>query len=132
MNHRALIVEDDLSLKPLWEIIFKRRMENWKFDWAISSEEGRKFMRAKNEAHDQYGLIIVDLFLAGSETGFDFLASEEVRRSASPVVLVSGVEADLIKNNYKYILLDTPVLSKPLNVPKCERLLDQILSGASP
>ncbi len=128
MKNFALIIEDDLSLKPLWELILKRRVEEWDFDWAISSEEGRRLCLKSTSIGRPYSLVIVDLFLAGSETGLDFLSSSEALKTHAPIILVSAIEENRIKENYVDLVKNTPVLSKPLNIPKCERLLDQLFS----
>lgn len=130
-KNTVLVVEDDLSLKPLWELIFRRRMEDWSVDWAISSEEGRRLcLKALSEGHP-YALVVVDLFLAGSETGLDFIVSQEVIRIEAPVILVSAIEERRIKENFDEVVKNTPVISKPLSVPKCERVLDRIFSRVS-
>lgn len=127
-RNSALVIEDDLSLKPLWELIFRRRVEDWSVDWAISSEEGRRLcLKALSEGHP-YSIVVVDLFLAGSETGLDFISSNEVSRIEAPVILVSAIEERKIKENYDEVVRNTPVISKPLSVPKCERVLDRIFS----
>lgn len=128
MKNWALIIEDDLSLKPLWEMILKRRVEEWGFDWAISSEEGRRMCVTSMGNGRPYSLVVVDLFLAGSETGLDFLTSSEALTTHAPIVLVSAIDERKIKENYDELVRDTPVLSKPLNILKCERVLDEILS----
>lgn len=128
IKNSALVIEDDLSLKPLWEMIFRRRMEDWSVDWAISSEEGRRLCQKSIERGEPYSVVVVDLFLAGSETGLDFISSSEARDTHAAVILVSAIEERRIKDNFDEFVKNTPVLSKPLSVPKCERVLDKIFS----
>ena len=83
----VLIVEDDLSQQPLWQHIILRSCKEAKLTWAVSAEQALTIMKESNlssqlssnspEDKDiaKFDLIVVDLFLAGSQTGLDFLNS---------------------------------------------------------
>ncbi len=81
---RVLIVEDDLALQPFWTLIVKRCFDRVIMDWAVSSEHALQMVATLNKSGFGYDLIVVDLFLAGSDTGYEFLQSEEVAKIRRP------------------------------------------------
>jgi len=126
---RVLIVDDDLSQAPLWDIILARHSENAQVEWTVSSEEARRLIRETSEKNEnQFDLIVADLFLAGSDTGIEFLTCDEVKSLGAKTILVSAVEKNKLEDHCREVLPETKVITKPLNVVKCERALAQ-LSG---
>ena len=72
--------------------------------------------------------MVTDIFLAGSCTGLDLLTSASVVKSCCARMLVSAADETEIKNIYGGELdPKVKVLAKPLNVPKCERAVLEIL-----
>lgn len=121
---RVLIVEDDLALEPFWKIVLKRCFEKWTSDWAVSAEEAKRMMSQALHEGVPYSLVISDIFLAGSETGLDLIQDQEPR--APKFLLVSVAEAERVKDNVARF--DGAVLTKPLNLPKCERAIAQLFN----
>lgn len=119
---RMLVVEDDLALQPFWELFFRRTYGRFSLDWAISGEEARRLIHQAHEEKRPYTVIVTDLFLAGAETGLDLIESSEVKDSHATIILVSSIESEKIQHHYKQITGDHLVISKPLNLHKCERL----------
>ena len=125
---RILVVEDDLTLKPFWEVFFGRSLLRFHLDWAVSGEEARRLVADANQPNESgdrgtYDLIVADLFLSGAETGLDLLDSVEVKQSGASVVLVSAVKADRIRQSYEGLISSRVILSKPLKFATCERLM---------
>lgn len=120
---RVLVVEDDLALEPIWNIILARAFRGVRLDWAISSEEARKMIKAAGERREPYGLIVTDIFLSGAETGFDLLSSAEMNRTRAKVVLVSAAAEEKIKAHFGAAEKVETVLPKPLHVGDCARAL---------
>ncbi len=83
---RILIVEDDLSLRPLWESFFGTHYPKAWIDWAVSCEQAMVMILEKNKLRKKYHLIISDIFLAGSGTGIDLMKSKVVRDSGAKTV----------------------------------------------
>ena len=130
MGHKVkkvLVVEDDLSLQPIWQEIFRRCSPTIKLDWAVSCEAAQKMVNDSNELKTPFDLIVVDLFLAGSGTGLDLLHSEEVVKSHARTMLVSSAETGKIRDFYGDPLLATQIIAKPFSVKECERAIRKIL-----
>lgn len=120
---RVLIVDDDLSQIPLWKYIIGRSSEEAAISWAVSSEQAKIIMAQVKK----FDLIIVDLFLAGSETGLQFLESEEVKKSGADTILVSAANKETLQQHIQDRLENTKLIIKPLNVVTCERILHEII-----
>ncbi|AGH95649.1 response regulator [Pseudobdellovibrio exovorus] len=128
MVKRILVVEDDLSLKPLWESFFSRRSQQVQMDWVVSCEEARKIIKKANEEKNPFYLIITDIFLAGSGTGMELLRSPEVMNSQARTVLVSAADRYEILSKFGHLMPNTEVISKPLDFRKYEPILNHLLT----
>jgi DNA-binding NtrC family response regulator len=126
---KILIVEDDLSLRPLWEVFLSRRFENISIDWVVSCEEALKIVDSANKESKPFFLIITDIFLAGSGTGMELLASDAVAQSGAKTILVSAVDRDEIIEKFGHLLPHTEVMTKPIDFRKYERVIGNILNS---
>jgi len=126
---KVLIVEDDLSLQPLWLLIIAKCSVTAKVEWAVSSEQALALIR-KSETPTAYDLIIADLFLAGSDTGIELLNSKEVKLTGAKKILVSAATRDGLEYNFREYLRDTTIITKPLNVVDCERFINDLTAGS--
>ncbi len=117
MKLNVLIVEDDLNLKPIWEFTLKRISREAEIRWTVSVEEAKKILLL-NEKNKNINVIISDIFLAGSETGVDFLCSPEVIHSKAKTFLISSTNPEVVEKHYKDILPTTLFLSKPFDLKK--------------
>lgn len=136
----VLIVEDDLGQQPLWQHILSRSSKDVSITWAVSAEQALTILQESAIYEIKFDLIIVDLFLAGSETGLSFLTTDEVKQSKAQTILVSASSKDDLdgyiqkqlqkkKNNQiiNGVINVINVIAKPLNVVKCEKVLDELL-----
>ena len=126
---KILIVEDDLSLRPLWENFFRYRTHNVEVSWAVSCEGALKMVEMANKDQTPFFLIITDIFLAGSGTGMELLASEEVQKSEARTILVSVADRDDIIREYGHQIPKTQVISKPLDFKTYEPIINNILES---
>ena len=126
-NNKILIVEDDLSLRPFWTSILNQCGFAHQLDWAVSCEQAQKLLRHAQSVSDPYAMIITDIFLAGSDTGLDLLNSAEVLQSGAHKLLVSGADEKEIRESFTNLSQEVMVLSKPLTVVKCKRVLEKAL-----
>jgi response regulator of citrate/malate metabolism len=126
---RVLVVEDDLSLRPLWENFFRHRAESVELEWAVSCEEAVKMVRLANQQAWPFFLIITDIFLAGSGTGMELLSSDEVLNSKARTILVSVADRDEIIEKFRHLIPTTEVMSKPLDFKKYEPVINNILKA---
>jgi DNA-binding NtrC family response regulator len=127
-SKKILIVDDDLSLKPLWESIFSRKGDEYEIAWAVSCEEALKIVQKTNLNNDRFCLIISDLFLAGSGTGMELVGSDEVAESQAKTVLISVADRNEIIDKFGHMLPgDTQVISKPLNLNIYRSVIEALL-----
>ena len=129
----VLIVEDDLGQQPLWQHILSRSSQDTSITWAVSAEQALTILQKSAIYEITFDLIIVDLFLAGSETGLSFLNTDAVKQSKAQTILVSAAEKNDLDDYIQKQLRKTKnddiinVIAKPLNVVKCEKVLDELL-----
>ncbi len=131
VSHRILVIEDDLVWRPMWEAILRRQFVDYHLDWALSSEEAKIFVSKSIQHQFEYSFIVVDVMLAGAETGLDFLVFKKRYLPRTPLIVVSSFEEDNIRCRYFKLVEDVIVLTKPLNIPKCDRAFDKIFGAGT-
>jgi DNA-binding response OmpR family regulator len=123
----VLIVEDDLTLRPLWERAFKSKGLDIKVDWATSMEEAERLIRHRFKYKAPYQLVVADIFLEGQGSGIDLW--NRYGEEAMDFVFVSALPISkyefLMSLNYGCPLY----LKKPLSSKKCEEIADIISSS---
>ncbi|MBK7889354.1 MAG: response regulator [Bdellovibrionales bacterium] len=124
---RVLIVEDDLSQQAFWGAIVGKCLRQIEIDWAVSGEEAKRLIE-ESAKRRPYGLVISDLFLAGSETGFDLLELANQLRLNLLFVLVSAAEESRLFAKTQHIRIPHIVLSKPLKTQRCEQIISDFFS----
>ena len=118
---KVLVVEDDLSLRPFWSMTIRRAMQGSEIDWAVSAEEALRMLRL----NPPYALVITDIFLAGAGTGVDVLRSHLIDPRKTKRLLVSAANEKEIRGQIS--IEDAVILTKPLNLPKCERAIGEAM-----
>ncbi|MFN3454341.1 MAG: response regulator [Pseudobdellovibrio sp.] len=131
MGYKVLIIEDDLTYKPLWTEMLNNNIENApvQIHWAVSAEEANVQFVDSIKTRNPFDMIITDVFLAGSETGLDFV--EGLNRHniiAPPVILVSSADQqDVEEFCSSDKLCKVEVLSKPINPKEFKKILKKII-----
>lgn len=123
---RVLIVEDDLALQPFWSVVLKRCFSTWHSDWAVSGEQAENLISKSYTQNLPYQLIISDIFLAGSITGLD-LIKHRPQDCQTKFLLVSIADEVRVRSAVTQSRIPNVILTKPLNVPKCERAIFDLL-----
>jgi len=126
MKTQVLIVEDDLSQKPLWELILKRQFREFSLDWAVNFEEAKRLWQKSIASQISYDLVIADIFLAGPGTGIDLVELKKSLNLHVPFLLVTSVAESDIREAYPLLAEDATLLTKPLNIPRCDRTLEKL------
>ncbi len=127
--NKILIVEDDLSQKALWNHVVARMRTGATIEWGVSAEQAKKLIHQSQKSNAPFDLIIVDLFLAGSDTGLDFLKSKEVLSQKAKTILVSAADQFSLESHLKNQLGQTKLITKPLSLAKCERIIRELLDS---
>ncbi len=72
---RVLIVEDDVTMEPLWRYVIETALPGAEFEWVTSGEAAARRMRAGD-----LDLVISDIFLGGDLTGLDLWEISKIDR----------------------------------------------------
>ena len=122
----VLIVEDDLSLRPFWEHIFKSKVPEVEMEWATKMQDAEQLIRMRFIRGAPYDLVIADVFLEGQGTGIDLW--NRYGEEAKHFIFVSG---QLPKYAFLRALdFGCPqYLKKPFLVHECEEAVNAIFSN---
>lgn len=123
MKKRILIVEDDIALKPFWEHVLFRHYLNFQIDWCIDCESAVDAYLSSQASSFSYDLIVLDLFLSGSDTGLDFVSFLDCQFEKCPILLTSSVDQNRLMPIAKHQNLKIEVLTKPLNIHRLDNLI---------
>ena len=84
---RVLIVEDDDSMKTLWEAIIRSAAPQAIITALDSEEDASRLMSERANIRDNFDFVIADIFLAGQGTGVDLWHKN--RDNGTPFVFAS-------------------------------------------
>ena len=68
---RVLIVEDDITMQPLWKYVIEISAPGASIKWVTTEEGAEKIIAHRLHMSEEFDLIIADIFLSGSRTGID-------------------------------------------------------------
>lgn len=129
MIYRVLIIEDDLAYKPLWADILRRHLGGHVAEicWAVSAEEARIQYERANASGQFFDFIITDVFLAGSETGLDFVENIFADdQEAPPVILISSADKQEVEDIVETVSRRIEILTKPINAGQFKEVMNRI------
>ncbi len=129
MIYRVLIIEDDLAYKPLWADILRRHLGGHVAEicWAVSAEEARIQYERANSSGQFFDFIITDVFLAGSDTGLDFVENIFADdQEAPPIILISSVDKEEVEDIVDTESRRIEILTKPINAGQFKEVMNRI------
>ena len=88
---KILIVEDDITIKPIWEYIISTAFRSASFDWATTEPQAELYIEQAIGQGKNYDLVISDIFLSGAKTGIDLWLKFK-HNLHGHFILVSGIE----------------------------------------
>lgn len=117
-DQRILILDDDLSLKPLWQKILEKAAPQCELLWAVSSEQALQLVKDSGQSDGAIGVIIADVFLAGSMTGIDFVKLQMIQDLSAEVIFVSSADKSSLEDHCRGDFPSAHYLQKPLSFKK--------------
>lgn len=123
---QVLVVEDDLSLEPIWNHIFSQLNFTVEFDWVYSFSEAERSLKNKAKNNSDYDLVLLDIFVYGSKCGIDFWGQYHELMNEKLIVM-SSIEQSKIKG-YLHANCDPLYIQKPINVDEIIKFLNQHLT----
>lgn len=121
MSPRVLIVEDDVTMEPLWRYVIETARPGASVEWMTSGEAAAKRLKTGD-----FDLVISDIFLGGDLTGLDLWEIAETDRFVLMSVLTPA------RLNKLTIELPRPLpsyLQKPLDPSECIETVRALLSA---
>ena len=124
------VVEDDIELSTVMDRVLKSINRDVSLDWSTSAEEAIQNIRtaAKMGIVRPYDLIIVDVFLDGSQNGLDLWNLCKQEYPEIPVVLTSASRLESLFSDENGDM-DIPIfLQKPFSMSECKQLFKSLLN----
>jgi DNA-binding NtrC family response regulator len=121
-SQRALVVEDDLWMRPLISLALQSSIYDVEIDWVESAEEAIRRARLF-----RYRVILADVYLKpNGNTGIEFWYQCKEECPETPIVLMSSIP---VENFSKKMGLYGPhYLSKPFNLAQCKEVIRNLVS----
>jgi DNA-binding NtrC family response regulator len=123
----ALVVEDDLFLRPLLGPIIRAALPGAQICWVQTAEEAIDLLKL-----GEFDLVIADIYLKGKTTGLQLWKDVDSMMPEIPFVFMSGLAYSEFVKAVGRDKVAPPFLEKPLNVNNCKELLQAVMkSGQS-
>lgn len=126
----VLIVEDDMTMEPLWRYIIQEVDPNAQIKWATTEELAERLIRRKIRMHEDFDLIICDVFLNGTRTGIDLW--KRYGDGPSPFLFMSVISQSKLAKLTGTMERMPRYLQKPLNPVKCIEIVGNMLNYERP
>jgi hypothetical protein len=123
---RILILEDDLTFKPLWMNAIKLSCPEAHVDWVQAEEAAERCIKVRRKLGQKYDLVVADIFLSGRKTGIDLWSKfGDVIENFIFVSSLPREKFDVLISAEEYAY---PIyLQKPLRAATCADLIKQLL-----
>jgi CheY-like chemotaxis protein len=125
----VLVVEDDVTMEPIWSRVILQTAPYASIDWVTSEPEAERLIQEKALNHQLYDLVIADIFLPGPLTGIDLLERfEDI--AGDRLILTSSLPYERLM---QYVGPNRRPLyaRKPLSPVLCQQLVQAILNPAA-
>lgn len=130
---RILIVEDDVTLEPLWSYIIERVDRSAQYLWAGSIAEAEQVLDSDPDGIDSFSVVITDIFLSGPKTGIELWSKYHPILNGR-IVMVSAVEYDQYLQYFKgpdgRSVSPPMFIQKPINPSECIEMIDALLKSS--
>lgn len=120
---KALVVEDDLWMKPLISLALQSSIYGVEIDWVESAEEAIRRARAF-----RYRVILADIYLKpNGNTGIEFWYQCRDECPETPIVLMSSIPVDHFSS--KMGLYGPHYLPKPFTLTQCKAVIRNLVEA---
>lgn len=121
LEHRILIVEDDVDLMNVIVRIADSLGPNMAIDWATDTHSALKLIQKET-----YGLVLVDYFLKGSKNGFSLVGACRDHQPDSAFAMMSSMS---LEDFWKLPdAIHIPLLRKPFTPEECSGFIASSLA----
>lgn len=125
-SERVLVLEDDLTFKPLWTAVIKHVCPHANIDWVQTEEAAERFIKVRHKLGQSYQLVITDIFLLGRKTGIDLW--ERFGQSIENFIFVSSLPREKFDTLVSSSEHSYPVyLQKPLRASICAEVIRELV-----
>jgi response regulator of citrate/malate metabolism len=125
---RVLLVDDDLTFRPIYERLIREAADFVMIDWASNAEEAESLIEESISHNMLYDLILSDIYLSDSVTGLDLW--KRFRLPETAFLITSGISLDKYESLMQtFNVNQRPIfLHKPLKVEECIKVIKTVLA----
>jgi response regulator of citrate/malate metabolism len=126
-NRKYLIVEDDLTLQPIWEHIIKLVDPNSIIRWSKSEEGAEKLINDRIKMSNPFNFVIADIMLSGEKNGIELW--KKYQSIGMKFLFTSGISEKQFVKILESEGINRPFfVRKPIHIPNCIQTLKAMLS----
>lgn len=115
---RALIVEDDVTLKPIWEHVLPLAHKDMTYQWVSTAHEAEFALRKAIRDRQLYDIVISDIYLSSNRTGID-LWKQFGAVLRGKMLLVSSISFNKLARAVGNDIPTPLYIQKPLKINEC-------------
>lgn len=115
---KALIIEDDITLEPIWEHVLKLVHKDMSYHWVTNAQDGEFALRKTLRNNDHYDIVISDIYLSSNKTGID-LWNQYGQILKGRMLLVSSISHNKLLKSMDPDKPSPLYIRKPLIVTEC-------------
>ena len=115
---RILIVEDDISLEPIWDYAVRQFNTQASYVWVTSGKAADNAYMTQLEIGRPFDLVISDIFLSDQQTGID-LWEKYAHLLDGRFILTSEIEPSRLSRYLHQHAGNPTYLRKPLDPHQC-------------
>ncbi len=126
LPRRALIIDDDVTMRPLMEYIVNKAMPGAYVDWADGADSAIKLIEDKINANRPYDIVIADVFLSSQKTGIDLW--RDYSGAGLNFLLISAIHPAKFRGMLRGTERPPIFLQKPILPDECAEILQIIVN----
>lgn len=115
---RALIIEDDTTLQPIWDYVLKLVKKDISYQWVDNAQSAEFALRKALQEGNPYDIVISDIYLSSHKTGID-LWRQYGYALKGKMLLVSSISFNKLSRSMGSDIPMPLYIQKPLRVNEC-------------
>lgn len=119
---RVLIVEDDLSLKPILARVLGTMDTEYQYEWCTTAEDAVEWLQ-----EEKFDLVIGDCFLIGKKTGIDLWEHCMEKYPNLPFIMMTSLELEQFFHMTGKDMIIPTLLSKPIRPGECKQIIEGLV-----
>lgn len=118
LRPRALIIEDDKTLQPIWDYVLKLVQQDMTYQWVDNALAAELALQKAETDQHPYDIVISDIYLSSQKTGID-LWKQFASSLKGKMLLVSSMSFNKLSRSMDNHTPMPLFIQKPLRMSEC-------------